>query len=259
MNIKDLSTQLLYTTVPIFANNKDGSKSTGTGFVFSITEDDNSSIPLLITNHHVLEKAVAGFVEFHLMENQMPSKQTVRIQFDENIITNNRLGNLDLIAIPLAGTLNDFQQRGFTLFYRTVDQRMIPKIEQTEELAAIEDITFIGYPSGLYDAVNKTPIIRKGITATPIWNEYNGNPVFLIDAGVFPGSSGSPVFIFNQGSYPTHDGISIGNRLLFVGVIAETMIANEKEGKKYLDLGVVINSQAMLREVNLFINRLKGR
>ena len=36
-------------------------------------------------------------------------------------------------------------------FFRTVDQNMIPSKEQVDNLSAIEDITFIGYPSGLYD------------------------------------------------------------------------------------------------------------
>ena len=44
---------------------------------------------------------------------------------------------------------------------------MIPTISQVEELSALEQITFIGYPSGLYDDYNKTSLIRQGITATP--------------------------------------------------------------------------------------------
>jgi len=100
------------------------------------------------------------------------------------------------------------------------------------------------------------PIIRQGITATPIWNQFNGENVFLIDAGVFPGSSGSPVFIYNHGSYPTKDGIAIGNRLLFIGVISETMIRNEADAKSYLDLGKVIGSKVMYEEVTKFIQRI---
>lgn len=83
-----------------------------------------------------------------------------------------------MIAIPLAGTLNNLKEKNIQIFYRTVDQNMVPKEEQIKYFAAIEDITFIGYPSGLYDNVNKLPIIRQGITATPIWNQFNGENVF---------------------------------------------------------------------------------
>lgn len=257
MNIKDISTQLLYTTVPIYSKKRDGTFSSGTGFVFSVVESEEKSIPLLITNYHVLKDAVAGFVEFHIAEDGMPSEKSIRIQFDSGIINGNKLGDLDLIAVPLAASFNELQQNGTTVFYRTVDQNIIPKSEIIDELAAIENITFIGYPSGIYDTTNKLPIIRQGITATPIWNKFKGTEVFLIDAGVFPGSSGSPVFIYNQGSYPTKEGIAIGNRLLFVGVISETMVRNDNDTKSYLDLGMVIDSRAMYREIEKFLNRIQ--
>lgn len=257
MNIDDISTQLLYTTVPIYAKKNDGSLSSGTGFMFSIREDDITSIPLLITNYHVLENSVAGFVELHIGENGMPTNKSTRIQFDDTIIGSNKLGNLDLIAVPMAATLMDLQNKNIDIFFRSVDQKMIPTNEQCENFAAIEDITFIGYPSGLYDERNKISIIRQGITATPIWNNFRGEKAFLIDAGVFPGSSGSPVFIYNQGAYPTKDGIALGNRLLFVGIISQTMLRDNTTGKSFLNLGKVINSNAMYYELNMFIQKLK--
>ena len=258
MEINDIGTQLLYTTVPIYAHNSDKSLSTGTGFLFSVRESETESIPLLITNYHVLKDAMLGFVELHIGEKGFPTDKTIRVQFDKSIIDGNKLGKLDLIAVPLAGTFNDFQNRNIEIFFRTVDQNMVPTKEQEDKLSAIENITFIGYPSGLYDKKNKISIIRQGITATPIWNDFKGEEVFLIDAGVFPGSSGSPVFIYNQGTYPVKDGIALGSRLIFVGVLSKTMLRDNATGKAYLNLGEVINSRAMYRELNKFIQRLKG-
>lgn len=258
MEINDIGTQLLYTTVPIYAHNSDKSLSTGTGFLFSVRESETESIPLLITNYHVLKDAMLGFVELHIGEKGFPTDKTIRVQFDKSIIDGNKLGKLDLIAVPLAGTFNDFQNRNIEIFFRTVDQNMVPTKEQEDKLSAIENITFIGYPSGLYDEKNKISIIRQGITATPIWNDFKGEEVFLIDAGVFPGSSGSPVFIYNQGTYPVKDGIALGSRLIFVGVLSKTMLRDNATEKAYLNLGEVINSRAMYRELNKFIQRLKG-
>ena len=258
MEINDIGTQLLYTTGPIYAHNSDKSLSTGTGFLFSVRESETESIPLLITNYHVLKDAMLGFVELHIGEKGFPTDKTIRVQFDKSIIDGNKLGKLDLIAVPLAGTFNDFQNRNIEIFFRTVDQNMVPTKEQEDKLSAIENITFIGYPSGLYDEKNKISIIRQGITATPIWNDFKGEEVFLIDAGVFPGSSGSPVFIYNQGTYPVKDGIALGSRLIFVGVLSKTMLRDNATGKAYLNLGEVINSRAMYRELNKFIQRLKG-
>ena len=258
MNIADISTQLMYTTVPIYSKNTDGTQSSGTGFIYSIIESENTTIPLIITNYHVLENTENGFVELHLTDGDKPSNKSVRVEFDKSII-NNKLGNLDLVAIPIAVTFNDLYNKNMRPFYRTVSADMIPKDEQINELAAIEDITFIGYPNGLYDEVNKMSIVRQGITATPIWNNFKGEEVFLVDAGVFPGSSGSPVFIYNRGTYPTNDGIAVGSRLMFVGVLAQTMLRKNVDNKlDYLNLGIAINSKAMDREIVKFVNKHKN-
>lgn len=257
MNINDISTQLIYTTVPIYTQNQD-LVSSGTGFIFSMIESDISSIPFLVTNYHVLENMENGYFELHIAKNNKPTNETIRIQFNRNILLNNKLENLDLVAIPIAGMLDELNSKGINLFYRTIDQNIIPNSEQVRNLSSMEQITFIGYPNGIYDTVNKIPVLRQGITATPIWNEFQGKKEFLIDAGVFPGSSGSPVFIYNSGSYPTNDGIVIGNRLLFVGIVTQTL-QQVNENKNYLDLGIVINSNAMQEEINKLIEKIKKR
>ena len=43
-----------------------------------------------------------------------------------------------------------------------------------------------------------------------------------------------------------------------MGVLSKTMLRDNATGKAYLNLGEVINSRAMYRELNKFIQRLKG-
>ena len=259
MNISDISTQLIYTTVPIFSKKDNNTVSTGTGFLLSVRESPTASIPLLVTNYHVLENSLGGYFEFHLGENGLPSEKSLRIHFDKLLIEQNKLGSLDLVAIPLAAVLDSLQARQIELFYRSVSPDLIPLQEQVDKLSAIEEIIFIGYPSGIQDNVNKLSIVRRGITATPIWNKYNGLDEFLSDAGVYPGSSGSPVFIYNHGSYTTGNTLNVGSRLYFVGVISQTILRKSHAGSENLNLGVVINSRAMYREIENLIARLKNK
>ena len=64
----------------------------------------------------------------------------------------------------------------------------------------------IGYPLGFYDKVNKFPIVKSGIVSSKWGLNFNGEPYFLIDAKLFPGSSGSIVIsrptniVFDKGS-----------------------------------------------------------
>lgn len=55
------------------------------------------------------------------------------------------------------------------------------------------DIIVASYPKGFYDRVNKFPIVKSGIVASA-WNfNFNGLPMFQIDAQLFPGASGGLV------------------------------------------------------------------
>lgn len=56
-----------------------------------------------------------------------------------------------------------------------------------------DDVVIIGYPKGFYDEKNVFPIAKSGMIATRWGLNFNGMPVFLIDAKLFPGSSGSIV------------------------------------------------------------------
>lgn len=259
MNLEDIGTQLMYTTAPIYALRNDKSISAGTSFMFSVNQTENTSIPLLITNYHVVKDSIGGYVELHIAKKGIPSNEVVKVQFDKTVLEPNKLGELDLVALPLAGAINDMQGKGKQIFFKSIDCNLLPKSKDIEEFSAIEEITFIGYPSAIYDTVNKIPVIRQGITATPIWNNFKGDKVFLIDAGVFPGSSGSPVFIYNRGTYPTRDGIAVGSRIKFVGILKETMQRKEEAGLDYLDLGVVINSMSFFEELNKYIVKMTGQ
>jgi hypothetical protein len=82
----------------------------------------------------------------------------------------------------------------------------------------------IGYPNGIWDDVNNVPIIRRGITATPLKIDHQGRREFMIDAACFPGSSGSPVLLVNVGSYwitqPGGDRAFVGgDRIILLGVL----------------------------------------
>lgn len=246
MNINDLGTQLLYTTVPIWVEYNNTNKGTGTGFIYMFPSEnaEGGSIPLLVTSKHVVENAKRILIEFAEGDGEKPIVgKSFKVEVEGEFIKQFHNSEHDLSAIPVGPILNQIVSQNKNIFFRSITPDLVPKSEVIQELSAIEEITFIGYPSGLFDEHNISPIVRKGITATPPWNNYKGEPVFLIDAGVYPGSSGSPVFIMNQGSFATKEGLSVGNRLMFLGMISETIIRRENNHQNvFLGLGKVIKS-----------------
>ena len=101
----------------------------------------------------------------------------------------------------------------------SIAEDLIAGESDLEDLYSGEDIVMIGYPNGIWDAVNNLPIMRRGITATAPAIDFDGDPVFMIDCASFHGSSGSPVFLYNPTSYRAGDNIQMGTRLKLIGIL----------------------------------------
>jgi hypothetical protein len=79
---------------------------------------------------------------------------------------------------------------------------------------AFEDVLFVGYPLGIWDPMSGSPIVRRGVTATPSTGTYHGEPAFLLDVAVYRGSSGSPVLVMERELIiPRDAGTSWGQRI----------------------------------------------
>lgn len=258
MNLQDINTQIIFTTVPIWVEDEKGNVSTGTGFFYQKKVDENQTIPFIVTNAHVVANAHKGLIALMKRDGEKPSmNDKVTVELSGSDLNKYVDIENDLAIFPIGPALNQLSTKGVDIFFRSLDPSLIPDEKIISELSAIEEVTFVGYPSGLYDRKNNTPIVRKGITATPIWNDFDGHKRFLIDAGVYPGSSGSPVLIMNNGSFSHQGGITIGSRILFIGIISSTIQRNEESNKVYLGLGQVIKSGVLKKFVDDITNRIK--
>ena len=65
--------------------------------------------------------------------------------------------------------------------------------EKSIDMEVASDVIVVGYPRAFYDKVNLFPIVKSGIIASRWGRGFDGQPCFLIDAKLFPGSSGSVV------------------------------------------------------------------
>lgn len=219
-----MSERLMHSTIRIEVLNEQGAViSTGTGFFFSFSLGGNKNIPAIVTNKHVVREARIGRLVFTVAKDGKPvygEKLPYIIEGLEELFILHPDPNVDLCIMPLGpiheDAYNRFNKQLFTVY---LDESIIPAKEQLEQLSTLEDIIMIGYPNGLWDATNNLPIIRKGTTAIHSKFDYNGKTDIVMDIASFPGSSGSPVCIYNQGSYSQRDGIAIGNRLIFLGIL----------------------------------------
>ena len=222
MKVETLAEQLLFATTRIEA-----SPNVGTGFIISHKWAEDKSGPFLITNKHVVDGTKVGRLTFTVLDQDsadnrplMGKTTSVNVSGTPWSWTGHPSKDVDVAALPLAPIVNHLREKGDTPFYKSIQTDIIPGQDALEDFDALEEIMFVGYPSGIYDSVNNLPITRRGSTATPLSIDYEGKPIFLIDASVFQGSSGSPVLIYDNGSWHSRDGgLMAGQRLFLLGVL----------------------------------------
>jgi len=222
---------ILFTTVRIEVTLPNNSISMGTGFIFNYVKN-NKQYLFVVTNKHVIKDSIEGRLTFNQSDGEKPilSKVfTIEYPNFEKQWIGHPQQDIDVAIMPFAPVLNELSNKGVQIFFKSLTPDLIPSDKLLrEEIDAVEDIVFVGYPSDVYDRRNLLPVVRKGITATPISVDFEGKPAFLIDASIFPGSSGSPVFLCNIGSYsPKGKGLVVGSRIFFLGVVASVFIRKD--------------------------------
>ncbi|HDH87084.1 MAG TPA: serine protease [Desulfobacteraceae bacterium] len=222
---------ILFTTVRIEATLPNSSISMGTGFIFNYVKN-NKQYLFVVTNKHVIKDSIEGRLTFNQSDGEEPilgKVFTIEYPNFEKQWIGHPQQDIDVAIMPFAPVLNELSNRGVQIFFKSLTPDLIPSDKLLrEEIDAVEDIVFVGYPSDIYDRRNLLPVVRKGITATPISVDFEGKPAFLIDASIFPGSSGSPVFLCNIGSYsPKGKGLVVGSRIFFLGVVASVFIRKD--------------------------------
>lgn len=253
MPIKTAET-LMHTTVRLECALKDNRVSTGTGFFFSFKVDDNTHVPVIVTNKHVINNSKVGtFVLTKSNEKGEPVLGlTERVVFEdfESLWVKHPEENVDLAVFPLAPLYHQAEAKGITFFAPPIGDQLLPSSEQLADLSGVENITMIGYPDGIWDEKNNMPIVRRGITATHPRHDYNGLPIFVIDCACFPGSSGSPVLIFDQGGYIDAKGTFRhgGSRVILLGVLFA--------GPQYVAEGEIKTIEVPLAQVPISLSKI---
>lgn len=188
----------------------------GTGFFYHILDQPVNNGPYsllketyLITNRHLF---FASLNDKEIFANKLlfglklmnDDKSTIvwdYIEIDkEEIISRTKTEknpDVDVVAIRIGDLTkkkySENQYRNHIAFYSVTNTHFPKKEDDIFYMEVGDDVLIIGYPYGYYDSVNLYPIVKSGMIASSLYNDFEGQPCFLIDARLFPGSSGSLV------------------------------------------------------------------
>jgi len=271
MEINSISKKLLFNTVRVDTVLEDGSEGSGTAFVISHAHKRGTH-NFIVTNRHLVDGVRRGGLVFTQKRQGQPAlgqRFQINIEDFPHAWFLHPDPEVDLAIIPMRPLEQAAHEQGVELYYHVIDSRLAPDAAVLRALDALEEILFVGYPSGVWDQVNLMPILRRGTTATPMALDFEGRPEFLIDAAVYPGSSGSPVFVYQPDL--TRRTQNVGSKFIFAGVIAAVFFREEENqlvpgpvpanhggtfiGSEMIDLGLVIKAQAVIDVIEAYLGR----
>lgn len=265
--VLDVSEKMLSSSIKIEAlrdSSINGKKAifskTGTGFFFSLYDTIKGTIPLIVTAKHTIQGAKTGYLIFNSSINGKPNYgDKIRIalkNFEKLWISH---PTEDIAVLPLLPILEYiYTKKSKIPFFVSWDSTQLLRKGEDAKLSALEDVYMIGYPKGFYDSTNNVPIFRKGITASPVYLDFNEKKQFLVDVPIFSGSSGSPIFLYNQSGYADKKGSFIVGemRLYLLGIAVESREFEERndiktngtqlEYKTKIPLGIAIVVKATI-------------
>ena len=251
----------------------------GTSFVVEHQWGDEQSKAgyFLVTNRHIVGDSKTGRITLTLVaDNDSRRPQTFEISQEVwSLWCTHPDDSVDVCVLPLGALLRDLELPNDikALEYQWVGTDLAPNEETVHDVGMIEEVLFVGYPSGISDETHNLPVARRGITATPATVDYEGRPVFLVDASVYPGSSGSPVFIYNAEGWTDGSGVLVaGGRVVFLGVLA-AVLYREEDGmiefgevptelrarvstRQMIDLGVVYKARTVEEAIESSLRQL---
>lgn len=183
----------------------------------------------LITNRHVVlpKKEINGQLEEILLNNMVfgfrKNSSEHGIEWHSISLTKDELqknlklhsdNTVDVVAIDIShkiqeiiSSIRENKLENNIGIPTMISNRDLPG-EKPIPIEVTSDIIVASYPKGFYDTTNKFPIVKSGIIASAWGLDFNGKPMFQIDAQLFPGSSGGLVI-----SKPTNWGIKDGQML----------------------------------------------
>ena len=265
--------QLLFSTVRIETKSIRGEPvAAGTSFVFSDPDSDPGHELFLVSNKHMIESGWIGYLFFtgRGADGRPVVGSPFILKFDgfSSQWHGHPNPDVDVAVMPLSRQLDLIAKDNQEAFLTPIASADVSTEEDLEAIDIASPVLFVGYPNGMFDQKHYTPIVRQGFVATPPELDYDGEPVFLIDASVFPGSSGSPVFAYGQSwggnvvNAKLHGVISAVYTQRTDGEIewvpAPTNIVPVPSVDQMIDLGVVIKARLIRETIADFWRTSRG-
>ena len=236
--------------------------------LFFLLESKKGKVPTIITTKTAI--ASAQSVTFFFLDADtagLPvygNLRPVTIARNELAILFHPEAEVDLAMILINPILDYLQKQKIKISYHNLDESLIPNDSVMNTLNVIDDLLMIGHPAGVRPELNGVPFVKKGVSATPMFLDYQQKKEFIADIPVYDGSSGAPVVLYLPLNHSNRfDQRTPRQNVLLVGInyaalsggyrqktiprLAHLLSGPEQEpAEKMFDAAIIIKSQKIL-------------
>lgn len=176
------------------------------GFIINFIDKNNSTIyrPFLVLSNSCFKNNDEIYVLFSSTNNGKNSQH--RIVLNKNNSTDFVIDE-EILAIPLAQTLNDLNTKNITLNFKGISNELIPSFDMLEKMQSINTFTWEEYDKSINSNVwilgNNSTLVEK---TEDIYFKNNSYKL------------GTPVFVVDNGSYVQNNTIFLGQRVMLMGL-----------------------------------------
>lgn len=235
------SEKLMFSTVKVEVQ---GGIGTGYFYHFNL---NGRIVPAIVTNKHVVHRNTDEdvLISIHLKTGDNESTRSVKVAVTDEWLFHPSY-NIDLCCNLIEPVLKKIKEdTGMEPFYYPLTQDNLATRMVCEHLSALEEVTMLGAPKGIWNTQFNLPVFRKGYTACHPYYDFEDMSTGIVDMACFPGSSGSPVLIVNEQNYKDKYGnLHTEPRVLLLGTMFKTV--QDRTSNDYLDLGYYVKADELL-------------
>lgn len=158
------------------------------GFLMSTPIDDNQIIPFVVTCSDFIRKAEEKGIFVHILckDNNITNFKTRKS--DWHISANG------LAVLPIGGVINSLTETS-AVTNRIIPETFLISEEDRPYVSLIEKTYTFTYPDRISNAANFWPMCYTADTASPVTQNFDNKPYFIVNAAPGFNIEGSPVFI----------------------------------------------------------------
>ena len=204
-----------------------GDKSMGTATGFFYLKKDTT---YLVTNRHVVVDETKGLkpdalgLKLHTDARNVAKNVERTIPLYENARPKWHV-HRDYPKVPIDIAVIEIDPKHLegTIIKTLSKEAFFPQDKYV--LAPGEDLIVLGFPRGFSDEKHNLGLLRNALISSAFGINFNGLPLFVIDANLHPGMSGSPVMTKPKTNLPTKTGFAVTTTpvTFFLGIFSATI------------------------------------